>query len=90
MIFKTKISVGFFGFEFPRYNYAFNGLKYRYLYGTGFGEVLPDRIIKIDTQTKVSTCSVHRTHPSNADNHLAHHKRYLGNEILVRGRNVPI
>lgn len=43
---------GFFGFEFPRYNYALNGLKYRYLYGCGFGQVLPDKLCKIDTEHK--------------------------------------
>jgi len=46
--------IGFFGFEFPRYNYNLNGEKYRYLYGCGFGQILPDRLVKIDTQTKVS------------------------------------
>jgi len=43
---------GFFGFEFPRYNYALNGQKYRYLYGCGFGQMLPDKLCKIDTKTK--------------------------------------
>ena len=48
------ILVGFFGFEFPRYNYAYNGKQYKYLYGCGFGEALPDRLVKIDTETKVN------------------------------------
>ena len=51
---QINCSVGFFGFEFPRYNYDFVGKKYRYLYGTGFAEVLPDRLVKIDTDTKVN------------------------------------
>lgn len=49
---NSDLKTGFFGFEFPRYNYALNGKKYRYLYGCGFGQVLPDRLVKIDTDEK--------------------------------------
>lgn len=50
---NDDLKSGFFGFEFPRYNYALNGVKYRHLYGCGFGQILPDRLVKIDTDTKV-------------------------------------
>lgn len=45
--------VGPHGFEFCRINYAnYNGIKHRYIWGNGFGTMLPDRILKCDTKTK--------------------------------------
>lgn len=52
LIDNSDEKIGFYGFEFPRYNYALNGLPYSYLYGNGFGTILPDRIIKVNVNTK--------------------------------------
>uniref|UniRef100_A0A8C6XCA7 Carotenoid-cleaving dioxygenase, mitochondrial n=1 Tax=Naja naja TaxID=35670 RepID=A0A8C6XCA7_NAJNA len=41
------------GVEFPQINYAhYSGKKYRYFYGCGFGHVVGDCLIKVDTETK--------------------------------------
>nr|XP_020648833.1 beta,beta-carotene 9',10'-oxygenase isoform X1 [Pogona vitticeps]XP_020648839.1 beta,beta-carotene 9',10'-oxygenase isoform X1 [Pogona vitticeps] len=41
------------GLEFPQINYArYNGKKYRYFYGCGFGHIIGDSLIKTDVQTK--------------------------------------
>ncbi|XP_054854612.1 carotenoid-cleaving dioxygenase, mitochondrial [Eublepharis macularius] len=41
------------GLEFPQINYArCNGKKYRFFYGCGFGHMVGDSLIKIDTTTK--------------------------------------
>ena len=45
--------VGPHGFEFCRINYEnFNGREHRYIWGNGFGTMIPDKIMKVDTQTK--------------------------------------
>ncbi|XP_062816869.1 carotenoid-cleaving dioxygenase, mitochondrial isoform X2 [Anolis carolinensis] len=41
------------GLEFPQINYThYNGKKYRYFYGCGFGNVVGDSLIKMDLKTK--------------------------------------
>jgi len=50
---EWRREIGPHGFEFSRINYAnYNGIKHRYIYGTGFGTMLPDKIMKCDTVTK--------------------------------------
>jgi len=45
--------VGPHGFEFCRINYEnFNGREHRYIWGNGFGTMIPDKIMKVDTHTK--------------------------------------
>ena len=45
--------VGPHGFEFCRINYEnFNGREHRYIWGNGFGTMIPDKILKVDTKTK--------------------------------------
>ena len=37
------------GFEFCRINYEnFNGREHRYIWGNGFGTMIPDKIMKVD------------------------------------------
>lgn len=51
---EWRAEVGPHGFEFCRINYSqYNGIKHRYIYGNGFGSMLPDRILKVDTKTKL-------------------------------------
>lgn len=51
--FEWRKQIGMNGFEFCRINYAnYNGIKHRYIYGTGFGTMLPDSILKVDVETK--------------------------------------
>ncbi|XP_074832820.1 carotenoid-cleaving dioxygenase, mitochondrial [Carettochelys insculpta] len=41
------------GLEFPQINYSqYNGKKYRFFYGCGFGHLVGDSLIKIDIETK--------------------------------------
>nr|XP_056716223.1 carotenoid-cleaving dioxygenase, mitochondrial-like [Euleptes europaea] len=41
------------GLEFPQINYTLcNGKKYRFVYGCGFGHMVGDSLVKIDTKTK--------------------------------------
>ncbi|NXE70194.1 BCDO2 oxygenase, partial [Calcarius ornatus] len=41
------------GLEFPQINYSgYNGRRYRYFYGCGFGHLLGDSLIKVDVDTK--------------------------------------
>uniref|UniRef100_H0YPV0 Carotenoid-cleaving dioxygenase, mitochondrial n=1 Tax=Taeniopygia guttata TaxID=59729 RepID=H0YPV0_TAEGU len=41
------------GLEFPQINYArYNGRRYRYFYGCGFGHLVGDSLIKVDVETK--------------------------------------
>ncbi|KAF2985390.1 hypothetical protein EK904_004170 [Melospiza melodia maxima] len=41
------------GLEFPQINYSgYNGRRYRYFYGCGFGHLLGDSLIKVDVETK--------------------------------------
>ncbi|XP_060107652.1 carotenoid-cleaving dioxygenase, mitochondrial-like [Heteronotia binoei] len=41
------------GMEFPQINYArCNGMKYQFFYGCGFGHMVGDSLVKIDTKTK--------------------------------------
>ncbi|XP_063167533.1 carotenoid-cleaving dioxygenase, mitochondrial isoform X1 [Candoia aspera] len=41
------------GLEFPQINYAhYCGKKYRYFYGCGFGHIVGDALVKMDTATK--------------------------------------
>ncbi|KAL9825761.1 carotenoid-cleaving dioxygenase, mitochondrial isoform 1-T1 [Geothlypis trichas] len=41
------------GLEFPQINYAgYNGRRYRFFYGCGFGHLLGDSLIKVDVDTK--------------------------------------
>lgn len=41
------------GIEFPQINYArCNGVQYRFFYGCGFGHIVGDSLVKIDTKTK--------------------------------------
>ncbi|XP_070808750.1 carotenoid-cleaving dioxygenase, mitochondrial-like isoform X1 [Pituophis catenifer annectens] len=41
------------GVELPHINYAhYSGKKYRYFYGCGFGHVVGDSLMKVDTETK--------------------------------------
>lgn len=45
--------VGPHGFEFCRINYEnFNGRENRFIWGNGFGTMIPDKIMKVDTHTK--------------------------------------
>ena len=64
LIDNSDEKIGFYGFEFPRYNYDLNGLPYNYLYGNGFGTILPDRIIKVNVNTKeMKVLNIHITNP---------------------------
>ncbi|NXK87163.1 BCDO2 oxygenase, partial [Formicarius rufipectus] len=41
------------GLEFPQINYSrYNGRRYRYFYGCGFGHLVGDSLIKVDVETK--------------------------------------
>lgn len=41
------------GLEFPQINYrGYNGRRYRYFYGCGFGHLVGDSLIKVDVETK--------------------------------------